>query len=210
MHFFHELTIFWSAKKQHKDTFFPTLQPLSPVTFATASVVAFVLLRNSRFNFCCYTHREATPTQKSARKWRCNLSRLLARKITKGIHSCKPASQNHPTDSVMKLYMKRSVYALKQNMKSNSAHTDPIICAPRRRSVFLSPRTLTKPSVSLLHLARLLASRGKVPTLYSTPCRRNKNSYRQSALLLHLPSVQSARPLACMSAWTQVTYESVS
>ena len=47
------------------------------------------------------------------------------------------------------------------------------MCAPRRRSVFLSARTLTRPSVSLLHLARLLASRGKMPTLYSTPCGRN-------------------------------------
>ena len=30
--------------------------------------MAFVLLRDSRFNFHCYTQREATPTQKSARK----------------------------------------------------------------------------------------------------------------------------------------------
>ena len=62
-------------------------------------MLAFVLLRNSRFNFRCYTQREATPTQKSARKWRCDLSRLLARKITKGIHSCKPASLNLPVDN---------------------------------------------------------------------------------------------------------------
>ena len=68
-----------------------------PIIFATATVVAFVLLRNSRFNLHCYTQREATPTQKSARKRRCDLSRLLARKITKGIHSCKPASLNRPT-----------------------------------------------------------------------------------------------------------------
>ena len=64
-YFFHELVIFWSAKKQCKDTFF---YPLSPVIFATATAVAFVLLRNSRFNFHCYTQREATPTQKSAQK----------------------------------------------------------------------------------------------------------------------------------------------
>ena len=57
-------------------------------------MVAFVLLRNSRFNFHCYTQREATPTQKSARKWGCDLSRLFARKMTKGIHSCKLASPN--------------------------------------------------------------------------------------------------------------------
>ena len=76
--------------------FFFTLHPLSTVIFATATVLAFVMLRHSRFNFHCYTQPEATPTQKSARKWRCDLSRLLAQKITKGIHSCKPASLNRP------------------------------------------------------------------------------------------------------------------
>ena len=67
-HFFYELAIIWSAKKRRNDTFFPTLHPLSMVIFATAAVLAFVLLRHSRFNFHCYTQREATPTQKSARK----------------------------------------------------------------------------------------------------------------------------------------------
>ena len=41
---------------------------LSMVIFATATVLAFVLLHNSSFNFHCYTQREATPTQKLARK----------------------------------------------------------------------------------------------------------------------------------------------
>ena len=82
--------------KNDAKTLFPTLHPLSPVIFATATVVAFVLLSNSRFSSHCYTQREATPTQKSARKWHCDLSRLVARKITKGIHSCKPASLKRP------------------------------------------------------------------------------------------------------------------
>ena len=66
--FFCEFAIFWSAKKRRKDTFSPTLHPLSTVVFAAATVLAFVLLRDSRFNFHRYTQREATPTQKSARK----------------------------------------------------------------------------------------------------------------------------------------------
>ena len=67
--FFYELAIFWSAKKRRKDTFFfSILHPLSTVIFATATVLAFVLLPDSRFNFQCYTQRKATPTQKSARK----------------------------------------------------------------------------------------------------------------------------------------------
>ena len=55
-------------KNDAKTLFFPTLHPLSKIIFATATVLAFVLLRYSRFNFHCYTQREATPTQKSARK----------------------------------------------------------------------------------------------------------------------------------------------
>ena len=56
------------SQKMTQRHFFPTLHPLSTVIFATATVLAFVLLRDSRFNFHCYTQREATPTQKSARK----------------------------------------------------------------------------------------------------------------------------------------------
>ena len=58
----HELAISWSAKKRRKDTFFSTLHPLSPVIFATVTVVAFALLRSYRFNLRSYTQREATPT----------------------------------------------------------------------------------------------------------------------------------------------------
>ena len=35
----------------------------------STTVLAFVLLCNTRFNFHCYTQRGPTPTQKSARKW---------------------------------------------------------------------------------------------------------------------------------------------
>ena len=56
------------SPKNDAKTLFTTLHPLSTVLFATATVLAFVLLRDSRFNFHCYTQHEATPTQKSARK----------------------------------------------------------------------------------------------------------------------------------------------
>ena len=42
---------------------------LFPIMLANATVVAFVLHRNSRFNFHCYTQREAMSTQKWAQKW---------------------------------------------------------------------------------------------------------------------------------------------
>ena len=54
--------------KNDAKTLFSTLHPLSTVVFATATVLAFIPLRNSRFNFHCYAQHEATPTQKSARK----------------------------------------------------------------------------------------------------------------------------------------------
>ena len=59
--------------KNDAKTLFSVLHPLSAVIFVTATVVEFVLLRNSRFSFHCCTQREAKPTQKSARKRRCDL-----------------------------------------------------------------------------------------------------------------------------------------
>ena len=86
---------------------------LTPLTFARhrlSPLVAFVKHRNSRFNFRCYTQREATPTQKSARKWHCDLSRLLAWKITKDIHSCKPASLNRQIGWGLRVELFRKMY----------------------------------------------------------------------------------------------------
>ena len=56
------------SQKTTQRHFFFTLHPISMVIFATATVLAFVLLCDSRFNFHCYTQREATPTQKLAQK----------------------------------------------------------------------------------------------------------------------------------------------
>ena len=64
MHFFPRTRDLLVSQKSTQRHFFSTLHPLSPVIFATAVMVAFVLLRNSRFNFHCYTQRDATPTQK--------------------------------------------------------------------------------------------------------------------------------------------------
>ena len=51
------------------------------VISATATVLAFVLLRNSRFNLHRYTQREATPTQKSARKCAASSRDLLRERL---------------------------------------------------------------------------------------------------------------------------------
>ena len=54
-----------------KTLFFSIGHHLSPVILTNATVVAFVLLHNSRFSFHCYTQRELVHTQKSA--WKCQL-----------------------------------------------------------------------------------------------------------------------------------------
>ena len=68
MHFFlwtYDLLVSQKTMQMH---FFSTLHPLSTVIFASATVFAFVLLHDSRFNLYCYTHHEASPAQKSAQK----------------------------------------------------------------------------------------------------------------------------------------------
>ena len=56
------------SQKTTQRHFCSTIHPLFTVIFAAATVLAFVLLRDSRFNLHCCTQREATPTQKSAWK----------------------------------------------------------------------------------------------------------------------------------------------
>ena len=70
-----------ASQKMMQRHFFSTLHPLSMVIFATATVLAFVLLRDSRFNFHCYTQREATPTQKSAQKCTATFCDFLRKRL---------------------------------------------------------------------------------------------------------------------------------
>ena len=90
----HDLLVSQKMTQRH---FISTLYPLSMVIFATATVLAFVLLRDSRFNFHCYTQREATSTQKSARKCTATSRDFFCERLhTKRFHSRKPASLNRP------------------------------------------------------------------------------------------------------------------
>ena len=84
------------SQKTTQRHLFPTLHPLSMVIFATATVLAIVLLRDSRFNFHCYTQLRSNAYSEIGLEVHCDLSRLLARKITKRIHSSKPALLNRP------------------------------------------------------------------------------------------------------------------
>ena len=68
--------------------FFSTLHPLCTVIFATATVLAFVLLRDSSFNFHCYTQRcytqlplLYTSTQKLAQKCAATSRNFLRKRL---------------------------------------------------------------------------------------------------------------------------------
>ena len=77
--------------------FFSILHHLSPVIFANATVLAFLLLLGYRFNFHCYIQREPTPIQKSARK---RQRRPLATSCAKDYegHSLVQTSFSEPPD----------------------------------------------------------------------------------------------------------------
>ena len=92
MHFFlWTCDLLGSQKITQRHFFFPILHPLSTVIFATATVLAFVLLCSSRFNFHCYTQHEATPTQKLARQWQLQPSTTSSAKDYAG-HSLAQSS----------------------------------------------------------------------------------------------------------------------
>ena len=148
---FYELAIFWSAKKRRgKDTFF--FHPPSPFTviFATATVLAFVLLRDSRFNFHCYTQREATPLLRnrpgSAALRPLATDSVLTRKITKRIHSSKPARLRW----IALIYARSVRSSLQQYFSTGSdvkntsfSHTPRGALTRRRVSPRPPPHTLT-------------------------------------------------------------------
>ena len=95
MHFFHELEIFWSAKKLRKDTFF---HPPSPFPRNICNCNSGGICTASQFQAqipLLYTAGSNTYSEISPKV----MLRPLARKITKGIHSCNSASLNRPIPS---------------------------------------------------------------------------------------------------------------
>ena len=98
--------------KNDAKTLFSTLHPLSMVIFATATVLAFVLLRNSRLQLPLLYTAWSNAYSEIGPKVRCDVSRLLARKFTNRIHSRKPASLNHP----IQIYLYIQVKVFKQQL----------------------------------------------------------------------------------------------
>ena len=97
------------SRKTMQRHFFPTIHHLSRVILAATTVV-FVFLGNSKLKFHCYTQREKQrlPRNRPGSD-SCDLSRRLARKITKGIHSRKPASLNRLIDMAIKQTLKQEL-----------------------------------------------------------------------------------------------------
>ena len=77
----HKLLVRREMMERH---FFSILHHLSPVIVTNATVVAFALLRSSRFSFHCYTQCEPVHTQKSACKWQLRPFMTPCRKDYKG------------------------------------------------------------------------------------------------------------------------------
>ena len=84
-------------KNDAKTLFFPTLHPLSTVIFATATVLAFVLLRDSRFNFHCYTQKSARKCAATSRDF---LRESLQSTFTLANQICWIAQQTRPRTKV--------------------------------------------------------------------------------------------------------------
>ena len=133
-HFFHALTIFWSVKRRYKDAFFPIHYHLSPVILASTAVLLFLqlLLGISRSNFHCYTQREATPTQKSARKWQ----------LRPFATSCAKDYEGHSLVQISFAELPNIVHRCGSNTIPISCaapvhHTVPIVCMPHPSTLFL-------------------------------------------------------------------------
>ena len=62
-----DLLVSWKMIQRHFFSHPPSPFPCN--CFANATVVPFVLLHNSRFNFHCYTQQGPALSQKSAQKW---------------------------------------------------------------------------------------------------------------------------------------------
>ena len=96
----HALAIFWLAKSDGKTLFSPLIT--FPLSF---------LQTQQQWHLYCFAVLGSASTVIHSVKQRllrkrpgsgsCDLSRLLAQKIMKGVHSCKPASLNCPITSLI-------------------------------------------------------------------------------------------------------------
>ena len=156
------------SQKTTQRHFFSTLHPLSTVTFATATVLVFVLLRNSRFKFHCYTQLETTPTPKSARKCAATSRDFLRERLQSAFTLANQlrwiAQYLHLATTLASLYLhlqpwRLCIYAYTTGVSilTPSYNTSVSILTPSYNSR-ISILTPTTPASLYLHLATTLAS----------------------------------------------------
>ena len=105
-HFFHAFMIFWSAKKMMQRHFFPPSIPFP----------GYFLQLQQQWQMHCFSILGSTSIVIHSVKQHllrnqtgsdsCDLLWLLAWKIAKGIHSCKPASLNRPIGKLGKRHVR--------------------------------------------------------------------------------------------------------
>ena len=122
--------------------FFSTLHPLYTIIFATATILAFVLLRDSRFNFHRYTQREATPTQKSARKCAATSRDFLRERLQSAFtlaNQLRCIAQYHPTLSkrgnrqhTMQKVQRDNTICIRREIAAGVVKAERCTCTQRR------------------------------------------------------------------------------
>ena len=88
--------------KQREPTPYQVINACSLIKGITPKIrmSCFVLITSVLLNLLCVWSVNQRLLRNRPGSGSCNLSRLLAQTITKGIHSCKPASQNCPTQQI--------------------------------------------------------------------------------------------------------------
>ena len=118
------------SQKMTQRHFIFTLHPLSTVIFATATVLAFVLLRNSSFNFHFYTQCEATPTQKSARKCTATSHDFFAERLQRAFTLANQLRYSIPPQTKPLLHLSPEHFGLPMGLGLSSflMSTQDIVC----------------------------------------------------------------------------------
>ena len=118
------------------------------------------------------------PTQKSAWKWRWDFSQHLVWKVTKGIHSCKPASLNRPIQNA-------------ESLLSIVEVSSPLPLAP----FTYAPTCGAKRGISLFFLELRSVHPSPPPTpLQLRPCQCGQEGHLTHSLSLELRSSPSPWP----------------
>ena len=134
--------------KNYAKAIFPILHHLSTVILANATVVAFVQLRNCRFNFHRCTLREATPAQKSAPEVLAATFRdFLRERLRRAFNSRKPASLNCPISSLCSVqHVRGAIFSHKAQFLGTVCVPQEVTASPKCKPIDGGSMMLTGPA----------------------------------------------------------------